>query len=86
MTEAELEQHFLVMVAQLEFGAMVGLGLAENPATKEKKPDPQHARLFIDQLAMLEAKTQGNLGERERKMLEEALYRLRMAFVESAKS
>jgi len=85
MTDAELEQNFLMMVAQLEFGALVGLGVVENPATKEKKREPRQAQVFIDQLETLKAKTKGNLSEPEERLLEDALYRVRMAFVEAGK-
>ena len=78
------EQVFMILVAQMEFGALVSLGVAENPATHEKKRDPQAAQMFIDQLEMLKARTAGNLSERESKALDESLYRVRMLFVETS--
>ena len=75
---------FFILVAQLEFGALVGLGVLENPATKEKKREPEHARVFIDQLEMLAVKTKGNLSAEEAKAVEESLYRVRMMFVQGA--
>jgi len=38
--------------------------------------------MHIDLLTVLEKKTRGNLGREEKAMLEDAIYRLRMAFVE----
>jgi len=73
-----------MLLAQLEFGALVGLGVVENPATKEKKREPQGAKVFIDQLEMLAAKTRGNLDAEESKALEESLFRVRMLFVKTA--
>jgi hypothetical protein len=79
------EQSFLMLVAQIEFGALVGLGVLENPASGTKKREVRQAEIFIDQLEMLRAKTQGNLSEAESRTLEESLHRLRMAFVETGK-
>jgi hypothetical protein len=45
--------------------------------------DLDGARMFIDQLEMLEEKTTGNLDEQERRLLREQLTALRMAFVEA---
>lgn len=41
------------------------------------------AKIHIDLLAVLEAKTAGNLDVQERAMLEDALYRLRQAYVQT---
>ena len=40
------------------------------------------SRMHIDLLTVLERKTRGNLSADEKAMLEDAIYRLRMAFVE----
>ena len=79
----EMDNPFFILVAQLEFGALVGLGVIENPSTKEKKREPVQARMCIDQLEMLAKRTKGNLGADEEKVLEESLYRLRMLFVQT---
>jgi hypothetical protein len=77
----ETGRAFMTLIAQLDYGARVGLGLRENPATKEKKLEAEHARLFIDQLEALRERTTGNLSETEAKVLEDCLYELRMSFV-----
>jgi hypothetical protein len=46
------------------------------------RPDIVGARHTIDTLALLEEKTRGNLAEREKQMLQNALFELRMAFLE----
>jgi len=77
----DTERAFVTLIAQLDYGARVGLGLRENPATKERKLDAEHARLFIDQLAAIQERTKGNLSENESKVLEDCLYELRMSYV-----
>jgi hypothetical protein len=77
----ETERAFLTLIAQLDYGARVGLGLRENPATKEHKLEPEQARLFIDQLEAIQERTRGNLSENEARVLKDCLYELRMSFV-----
>ncbi|MBI5836213.1 MAG: DUF1844 domain-containing protein [Candidatus Eisenbacteria bacterium] len=77
----ELERAFVTLVAQLDYGARIGLGLRENPATKERKVDAEHARMFIDQLEALQERTRGNLAENEARVLQDSLYELRMSYV-----
>ena len=49
------------------------------------KPDLEGARQTIDLIAILEQKTKGNLTEEEKKLVNETLFQLRMAFVEVSK-
>ena len=64
--------------------AMMLLGRVPHPGTGQTTRDLDGARLFIDQLEMLEEKTKGNLDQHERKLLRDHLTALRMAFVEAA--
>jgi hypothetical protein len=64
--------------------AMMLLGKMPHPGTGQTTKDLDGARLFIDQLEVLEQKTQGNLDPHERKLLRDHLTALRMAFVEAA--
>jgi hypothetical protein len=41
------------------------------------------ARMFIDQLEMIEVKTKGNLSPEEAKLLQQSLTRLRLSFVDA---
>ena len=77
---------FTILLAQLEFGALVGLGVVENPSTREKKREPQHAKVFIDQMEMLAVKTRGNLTAEEGHILESLLFDLRLRYVEALKA
>ena len=86
MSQDYTDKLFMMMVSQLEYGASVALGVAENPVTKEKKKDVQQAQFFIDQLDMLKTKTKGNLTDEETRLLDACLGRLKMAFVEAGRS
>ena len=72
---------FRLFVQSLAHQGAVALALIENPLTQKKEQDLPTARYFIDLLAMLEEKTQGNLTPDETKFLGDVLSQLRMAFV-----
>ncbi len=74
---------FASLVLQQTNMASIFLGLAPHPQTGETARDLEHARYFIDQLEMLEAKTRGNLDKREEALLRQSLTSLRLAFVEA---
>jgi hypothetical protein len=78
-----LSAMFANMVVQQAQMAMVLLGKVAHPDTGEFVQDIDTARMFIDQLEMLEAKTKGNLSAQEERLLRQALGSLRMAFVEA---
>jgi hypothetical protein len=71
------------MVIQNTNMALMFLGQAPHPETGERVRDFEAARLFIDQLEMLEAKTKGNLNHEEEKLLQQSLMHLRMTFVQA---
>jgi hypothetical protein len=75
---------FASLVMQQTNMASIFLGLAPHPQTGKRERDLEHARYFIDQLEMLEAKTRGNLDKREEALLKQSLTSLRLAFVEVA--
>jgi len=74
---------FANMVLQQTNMAMIFLGQTPHPETGERIRDVQTARMFIDQLEMLEVKTKGNLDKREDGLLKQSLTAVRMAFVEA---
>ena len=76
---------FSFFLSTLSMQAMVDLGEVENPLTKKKEKNLPQAKYIIDTLAMLEDKTKGNLTDKERKVLNDILYGLRMRYVESDK-
>lgn len=74
---------FANMVIQQTNMTMMLLGKVAHPSTGKIMKDMESAKLFIDQLEMLEVKTKGNLSKPEEELLKEALTAVRMAFVET---
>ena len=74
---------FASLVLQQTNMATIFLGLAPHPQTGKTAQDLEHAKYFIDQLEMLEAKTRGNLDKHEEGLLKQSLTSLRLAFVEA---
>src|ERR1700722_3623398 len=74
---------FANMVIQQTNMAMMLMGKAPHPETGQTMKDMEAARMFIDQVEMLEAKTKGNLNKQEEGLLKQALAALHMAFVEA---
>ena len=74
---------FANLVMQQTNLALMMLGKVPHPETGKSTRDIDGARLFIDQLEMLEVKTRGNLDNQEAKLLKQSLTTLRMAFVEA---
>ena len=77
---------FAQMVMQQANLAMMLMGKAPHPASGQTMRDIDGAKLFIDQLEMLEAKTKGNLSKEESGLLKQSLMGLRLAFVECVNS
>ena len=65
--------------------ALLFMGEAPSPPEQTKQIDLGAARQMIDLLAMLRQKTKGNLDSAEDAMLENALFDLRMRYVQIAK-
>lgn len=84
--EELLSMVFAQMVMQQANLAMMLLGKAPHPQSGETTQDLEGARMFIDQLEMLEAKTKGNLSKEEAMLLKQSLMSLQLAFVEAVES
>jgi hypothetical protein len=69
------------LITTLGTQAMVALGEVPNPITGKLERLPQQAKHFIDTLAMLEEKTEGNRAPEESAILRSLLHQLRMAYV-----
>jgi uncharacterized protein DUF1844 len=80
----ELSQRFIEFVVMHAQNAALFLGQIPNPKTGEPEVNLDLARMFIDQLAMIQEKTRGNLTNEETKVLSNALSNLQMAYVEVA--
>jgi hypothetical protein len=81
--EEFLSALFANMVIQQTNMAMMLLGKVAHPETGQFMQDLESAKMFIDQLEMIEARTKGNLTKQEDALLKQALAALRMAFVET---
>ena len=75
---------FANMVMQQSNMALMFLGQVPHPESGERVVDLDAAKMFIDTIEMLEAKTKGNLNKNEETMLKRNLTALRMAFVEAS--
>src|SRR5215831_8383263 len=77
---------FAQMIIQQANMAMLLLGQMPHPETGQTLRDLDAARMFIDQLEMIEVKTKGNLNREEEQLLQRSLTSLRLAFVEAVES
>ena len=84
--EARLpEVDFKFFITTLAMQATVALGEVPNPVTNKKEKELNQAKFIIDVLGVLKDKTKGNLESEEEKLLEDLLYGLRLAYVNSSK-
>ena len=84
--EEEFSLLFAQMVMQQSNIAMMLMGKAAHPESGKVAQDLEAARLFIDQLEMLEAKTRGNLSKEEESLLKQTLMTLRLTYVDSVET
>src|SRR6266481_4660859 len=81
----ELSQRFIEFVMMHAQNAALFLGQIPNPKTGEGEVNLDLARMFIDQLAMIQEKPRGNLTNQESTLLRNALSNLQMVYVEVAR-
>ena len=80
----EMTQRFIEFVMMHAQNAALFLGQIPNPKTGEAEVNLDLARMFIDQLEMIQEKTRGNLTNEETMVLRNAISNLQMAFVEAS--
>lgn len=78
----ELSQRFIEFVMMHAQNAALFLGQIPNPKTGEGEVNLELAKMFIDQLSMIQEKTRGNLTSEESAALRNTLSNLQMVFVE----
>ncbi|MCG3180282.1 MAG: hypothetical protein BIFFINMI_02641 [Phycisphaerae bacterium] len=78
------EPTFAEIVATLATQAFMFMGEGVDPQSGQRMVSLPVAKHFIDLLSVLDAKTQGNLGEDEKKNLDRWLYEARMRYVQLA--
>jgi Domain of unknown function (DUF1844) len=80
----EMTQRFIEFVMMHAQNAALFLGQIPNPKTGEAEINLDLARMFIDQLEMIQEKTRSNLTNEEAMVLRNAVSNLQMAFVEAS--
>src|SRR3954469_21318829 len=81
----EMSQRFIEFVMMQAQNAALFLGQIPNPQTGKGEVNLELAKMFIDQLGMIQEKTRGNLTNEEGAVLKNTLSNLQMAFVEVSK-
>lgn len=75
------EMNFSGFVLSLHTSALFHFGDFQDPGSGERKVDLDAAKQTIDILSMLKEKTAGNLTENEQRLIDGALFELRMRYV-----
>jgi hypothetical protein len=75
---------FAALISMLVTQALFALGVLQVEGQEKKEPDLELAKYNIDILETVEEKTKGNLTEEEKKVLENTLGQVRMAYVKAA--
>jgi hypothetical protein len=80
----QMAQRFVEFVMMQAQNAALFLGQIPNPQTGKGEVNLDVAKMFIDQLEMIQEKTRGNLSNEESTVLRNAISNLQMAYVEVA--
>ena len=75
---------FMQLVMQNQQLAMMSMGKLKNPVSDKIERNLEFAKMAIDTLDMLAAKTKGNLSEYEEKFLTEVIKDLKLNYVDEA--
>jgi hypothetical protein len=75
---------FLGLVQSFQLAAMQQLGQVPDPVNQKTERDLAQAKLSIDMLEMLKARTEGNLTMEEGRFLDHVLTELRLHYVREA--
>ncbi len=84
MSDAPSPVTVLAYISGLVMAAAVYLGDQADPVTGVRTVNLTAAGHAIDVLSMLQERTKGNLSAEERQFLEQAVYELRLKYVEAA--
>ena len=82
MNDANHNILFMQLIIQNQQIAMMAMGKIKNPVTDKIERNLEHAKIYIDTLDMLQAKTKGNLSDYEEKFLTETLKDLKLNYVD----
>jgi len=81
----ELAEKFLQFILMQTQQALLALGKHPSRPAGAPPPNLQLGQVFIDHLAMLRVKTQGNLSGDEQRALDNAIAHLQSAYAEATK-
>ncbi len=77
--ETFLFQHLVVMFQTL---AIQQMGKLTSPITGKVERDLHQAKITVDMLGMIQKKTEGNLDENEKKILDTVMMELQMNYID----
>ena len=80
----KINMHFFQLVVSLQAAAWQQMGKIASPVTGKVERNLDQAKASIDMLEMLSEKTKGNLSNEENQLLSNALYELKMNFVDES--
>jgi hypothetical protein len=82
----EMAQRFIEFVVMQAQNAALFLGQIPHPQSGKAEVNLELAKMFIDQLLMIQEKTRGNLSSEEDTVLRNAVSNLQLAYVEASRS
>lgn len=85
MTEQEkklYETLFVQLILQFQTSAMIGLGKLPNPINNKIEKDLEAAKISIDMIDMIKAKTKGNLTEDEERLITQISKDLKLNYID----
>ncbi|MDH3891108.1 MAG: DUF1844 domain-containing protein [candidate division Zixibacteria bacterium] len=83
--DEKMDPYFFQLVVSLQGGAMQQMGKIASPLTGKVERSLDMAKSSIDMLGMVKEKTEGNLSDEEKKLIEHVLYELRLNYVDELK-
>ena len=80
-----IDGYLFRLIATFEAAAMQQMGKIAHPLTGDVEVSLEGASDSIEMLAAIQRKTEGNLNDDEKRLLDHVLYQLRMNFVDVSK-
>jgi hypothetical protein len=80
--EQKQQALFMQLVIMFQQAAWAHLGKVPNPMTEKIERDLEQARMSIDMLDMIKARTQGHLSDDENNLLDHALRELKLNYID----
>jgi hypothetical protein len=84
-THDKIDANFFQLVLSLQMAAMQQMGKIASPISGKVERNLTQAKASIDMLNMLSEKTQNNLTDDEKGLLDRILFELRMNYVDESK-